>query len=65
MEFDVWRDDGERERVTINPAAVAHVREYQDRRAYGGYNEVSEILYLSGERIKVYGHVAKKVFGNG
>lgn len=61
LEFRKWSDAREREAIHIDPLQVSSVREYQDRHAYGGNNDVSEISMNNGDKFRVYGHVAKKI----
>jgi hypothetical protein len=51
--FDLWSDGPERRRVHIHPAEVASVVETEDRRAYGGWNQVALITMRNGEKFKV------------
>lgn len=57
LRFELWADD--RQDVYIVPSEVAAVREYRDRQAYGGMNDVSQVILKNGERYVVRGHVAK------
>ncbi len=61
VKFRVWESVTEGEHVFVNPAEVAAVREYRDRRAYGGFNDVSKIVLNSGESFVVCGHAAREL----
>lgn len=59
LQFDNWENVTDGEKIFVDPCRVVSVREYRDRRAYGGFNEVSQILLVTGDKFVVHGHVAK------
>lgn len=56
-------DPSEREYLNVNPEDVSAIREYHDRRAYGGPQKkpVSKITMKSGKEFVVCGHVAEEL----
>lgn len=61
IEFELWTEGTERQTAHIEPNEVAAVKEYQDRRAYGGNCSVSKIILRSGAEFVVNGHVARRI----
>ncbi len=57
LTFDIYPEDltgRPAERVHVDPACVASVRETERRRAYGGYSPVAVLTMHDGERFVVY-----------
>ena len=61
LTFDLYRDDfAERsERIHINPAYVASVRDTEQRRSFGGYSPVAVITMHDGAQHVVYDSAQK------
>lgn len=61
LKFQLVTDGRESETVLIALSEIASVRQYEDRKAYGGYFSASEIVLKNGKSFRVYGHVESDV----
>lgn len=61
MEFDVVTEGREKETVWIALPEIVSIRQYQDRRAYGGYFDATELTLKNGKSFRVHGHVQKRI----
>jgi hypothetical protein len=63
LDFQIWSDDHDRhgQKLTVVAGEICSMRETSERRAYGGYSEVTYIGLKNGESYKVVGHVINKV----
>jgi hypothetical protein len=61
LQFDLVVDGREKETVLVNLSEVSSVRQFEDRRAYGGYFPASEIVLKSGVKYRVHGYVGKQI----
>ena len=59
--FENWNNVTESEQITIDTSEVSSLREYRDRRAYSGFNDVTEISMKNGDKFVVYGHIVKSL----
>lgn len=61
LKFQLATEGREIETVMVALSEIASVRQFEDRKAYGGYFAASEITLKTGKAFRVYGHVEQDV----